>query len=147
MQGDMVMEELLTMFLLCPAGCWADTVAAVPYNLMSTRAFPRARVTSSVQSLQWSGTTKQSVSDRARACECPLPNVLCKPSQPRPPRPPPPRLRVVTSDAADGIEDYLPPPQRFVVGLPPLAELHELDSKRRRGRKRHYSNSTLSRRL
>ena len=32
----------------------------------------------------------------------------------------------------DGIEDYLPPPQRFVVGLPPLAELHEVGMKRRR---------------
>ena len=41
------------------------------------------------------------------------------------------RLTVVTNDV-DGIEDYLPPPQRFVVGLPPLAELHEVGMKRRR---------------
>ena len=38
---------------------------------------------------------------------------------------------MVTNDL-DGIEDYLPPPQRFVVGLPPLAELHEVGMKRRR---------------
>ena len=48
-----------------------------------------------------------------------------------PSQPHPARLTVVTNDL-DGIEDYLPPPQRFVVGLPPLAELHEVGMKRRR---------------
>ena len=43
----------------------------------------------------------------------------------------PARLQLVTGEV-DGIEDYLPPPQRFVVGLPPLAELHEVGMKRRR---------------
>ena len=58
-------------------------------------------------------------------------SINLDPSQPRPHPPHPARLTVVTNDL-DGIEDYLPPPQRFVVGLPPLAELHEVGMKRRR---------------